>query len=492
MNVLHSPLEGKDTVRSLLTIGLLLILITGCAITEDYQPPPVEVQPDWRVDLEAVDGLANTAWWQEFEDPVLNELIRIAINENKDLMIATARLEAAEARLMISKADYYPQITYGGSAGRRKESETRTYAFGRVLEPTHTVYEGYLGASWELDVWGRVRRSTEASRAELLSTVEGRQAVILMLVSSVANGYIELLAADKKLDVVRETIDFRREWLELFEKKRAGGQISELELVQVRTSYEEAVTEVARIELQIAKLENALSVLLGRNPGAIKHGKTLDTVMVPNVPQGIPSDILVRRPDIRQSEQNLIAANAKIGVARTLYFPSISLTGLFGYASSEIDDLFTSPSNVWEIGAGLLGYIFSGGRIKANVIEKESEYKQLLYAYLQTIQNAFREVDDSLVSIQKLRELNQTEKQLIGTLKDYNRYSQESYNSGFASYLTVMDAQERLFLEQMRYAEIQGRLLSAMVNVYKTMGGGWITEAADLMEGSNQEPEPKS
>lgn len=489
MNACCPQKECKAEMLPALTIIILFFLTTGCAITEDYKRPVIESPPAWRVKLEDAKGLADTDWWHEFQDPALNELIQIALIENRDLLIATARIEAAQARLMGDKANYYPQITYGASATRRKESENRTYAFGEVIDSTHTIYKGYLGASWELDIWGRVKRSTEAARAELLSEKDGRQAVILMLVSSIAKSYINLLSVDQKLKNVQDTIASRKKWLQLFEDKKAGGQISELELSQVRTSYQEALTMVAELELQIAIQENAISILLGKNPGTIKRGGTLDTLAVPAVPQVIPSDLLIRRPDIRQSEQKLIAANARIGVARTLYFPSISLSGIFGYASSETDNLFTSPSSIWEATGGLLGSIFSGGSIKSKILEKEAIYKQLLFTYLRTIQNAFREVNDSLVSIQKLRKMKQTKQQLVHTLENYYRHSRESYDAGFANYLTVMSAEEKLFQEQMQYIETQSDLFSATVNAYMTMGGGLIQKAADMLDTSIQEQE---
>ena len=482
MNRFCQQVKNKNAILPALIINVFICIIAGCAITDDYKRPEIGSPPTWRVKIEDAKEIADTEWWKEFKDPVLNELIEIALTENKDLSIAAARIEAAQERLMIEKAEYYPKITYGAIASSRRESENRTYPFGKVLDPNHSIYQGSLGASWELDIWGRVKRSTEASRAELLSEEDGRQAVILMLVSSIAKTYIDLLRADKNLNVVRDTIAYRKKWLKLFEDKKAGGQISELELSQARTSYQEAITLVADFELQIATRENEISALLGRNPGYIERGGTVDTLSFPPVPMVIPSDLLIRRPDIRQREMNLIAANARIGVARTLYFPSISLDGFLGYSSSNMDNLFTSPSSIWDATGGLLGYIFSGGRIKSNILEKEALYKQLLFAYLQNIQNAFKEVNDSLLSIKKYREIEQTERQLIVTLKDYCSYSRESYDSGFANYLTVMDAEERYFHEQMQYAEIQKKLFSAFVNAYMAMGGGWNHNQGDMTE----------
>jgi multidrug efflux system outer membrane protein len=457
----------------------------------DYQQPQADIPPGWRVEYPAAADLANTAWWENFQDPVINDLIKTALNENKDLLIAAARVEEFAARVQATQADLYPQLYYGGSAGRRQESEELKFPFGDVLDRTNSKYEAFLSAGWELDIWGRIRRSTEAARAELLATEEGRQAVILTLVSAVAGGYVDLLGLDKQLEIARKTLAFRQEWLRLFEAKKKGGQISELELIQVRESYEQAATVIPIFQRQIALQENYLSVLLGRNPGPISRGKTLDTLVMPEVPQGIPSDVLVRRPDIRQSEQNLVAANAQIGVARTLYFPSISLTGLFGFASSSLSNLPQSSANVWEVAGGFIGPIFAGGRIKSENLQAEARYKQLLYDYLKTIQTAFKEVNDSLVSRQNLVEQSDTLQRLVGTLEDYSQFSRKSYEAGYASYLTVLDADEKLYVALARYTQNQNDSFSAMVNIYKAMGGGWVTEADKLTVAPAQQTEPK-
>ena len=449
----------------------------GCAMTDDYTPPPADMEPGWRIDYQAAAELANTAWWEAFQDPVLNRLIETALNENLDLRIAAARVEEAAARVQATKSELYPQLGYGGSGSRRRASEEVREPFGEVRDRTNTIWQGFLSASWELDIWGRIRRSTDAARADLLATEEARQAIILTLVSAVARSYLELLSLDKQLQIAQETVAFRNEWLQLFEKKKRAGLISELELIQVRQSSERAMTRIPVLEMQIAMQENALSVLLGRNPGPIERDKTLDTVVMPGIPQGIPSDLLAWRPDIRRIEQNLIAANARIDVARTLYFPTISLTGLFGYASSDMSDLFQDSANFWNAGGGFLGPIFTGGLIKSEIKQAEARYTQLLNDYLLSIQTAFKEVNDALVSWQKLDELLPGKGKLVSTLEGYNDFSRKSYDSGFTSYLTVLDAEEKLFVEEIGYARTQSDLLVALVSIYKAMGGGWVTEA---------------
>jgi outer membrane protein, multidrug efflux system len=484
--------EARRQAWRCLAVALLSVAwLSGCAMGPDYKRPKVEMAPGWRVDLKSAEGMANVAWWEKFQDPTLNRLIKQALRENKDLLMASARIEAAMASLRQTKADYYPRLDYGATAFRRKESEARTYPYGVVLDSEHSVYQGFLSASWELDLWGRVRRASEAAKAQMLASEEGCNGVILTLVSAVTSSYIELLSLDERIKIARETVASRKQWLRVFQDKKAGGQISELEMSQVKSLYEQAVTRVPALEIDAAKLENALSVLLGRNPGSIQRVDTLDKLAMPEVPQGLPSDLLVRRPDIRQSEQELIAANAKIGVARTLYFPSISLTGLFGNASSEIEDLLKGPANYWEVSGGFLGPLFAGGRITAEVRRNEAVYKELVNKYLRTIQVALQEVNDALVSVQKLRELLQTQKRLVKTLKDYAHYARESYNNGFTNYLTVMDAENKLFSFETQYAQARGELLVAMVGTYKAMGGGWITQADNVRKANGSEKSSK-
>ena len=460
-------------------ICVVAALISACALTAEYQQPQVDVEQRWRVDYEATADLANTAWWEQFQDPVLDGLITAALNENKDLRVAAARVEEAAAGIKNAQSELWPQIGYGGGISRRQESENLDIPFGDRLDRTKTIYEGFLNASWELDIWGRIRRSTEAARAEYLASEGTRQAVILTLVAAVADSYIELLSLDKKLQIAHETVAYRKELLDLFEKKKRGGQISDLELIQVRSSYEQAATSIPEFEMQIAMQENALSVLLGRNPGPIERGKTLDSLGSPGIPAGIPSDVLVRRPDIRAREQNLIAANAKVGVARTLYFPSISLTALAGYASTDLSDLAKASSGFWELGAGFLGPIFTGGLIKSEIKRAEARYTQLMNEYLNTIQTAFKEVNDALVSKQKFNDLLLEQSKLVRTYEDYMQFSRKSYDAGFSGYITVLDAQQKSFATEIRFTETQRNSYSAIVDIYKSMGGGWVIEAGN-------------
>ncbi len=421
--------------------------------------------------------LANISWWQQFEDPVLNELITIALNENKDLRIAAARVEEFAGSLQTTRSGFFPQVQYGGSASRDNPSLERTIpSLAQGGERPTSTFLTAFNVGWELDIWGRLQRANEAARADLLSAEEGRQAVILTIVSAVAVSYVELLSLDNQLNISRQTLATREKWLRMFEKKNTGGQVSNLELAQARSEYEQIASYIPTIERLVALRENSLSVLLGRNPGEIMRGKTLEMLNSPEVPQGLPSDLLIRRPDIKQREQDLIAANARIGVARTQYFPSISLTGLWGFASSSLSNLFVSSANLWQFGGDIVGPIFTGGRIEGEIIQAEAIQKQLLNVYLLTIQTAFREVEDALISIQKFRELQKIQVRHLSALKDYVNFARNRYDTGFSSYLEVMDAERDLYLAQIKYVQTEQDIFTAIVASYKAMGGGWVTE----------------
>ena len=303
-------------------LSLLLLSLSGCTLVgPDYVSPTVDSPEAWRVDYAAAADVANTRWWEQFDDPVLNQLIDTALRENRDVRIAAARVEEFAARVDISRSGFYPQIGYNGQVSRNQASREN---FGGVPSGSDRSYNNYgatLNAGWEIDVWGRIRRATEASRAELLAQEANRRTVILSLVSAVANTYVTLRQNDRQLEISQETLATRTEALRLFELKFKGGVISELELAQVKVEYEQAAAAIPQIELRIALIENALSVLLGYNPGGIPRGRSIDALVLPAIPAGAPSSLLANRPDIHAAEQNLVAANARIGVARAQYFP---------------------------------------------------------------------------------------------------------------------------------------------------------------------------
>jgi multidrug efflux system outer membrane protein len=360
------------------------------------------------------------------------------------------------------------------------------------VESLTETWQATLNVGWELDVWGRLRRATEAAQADLLAAEEGRRTVILSLVSTVATGYITLRGLDAQLEIAKDTVTSRRESLDLFELQFEGGVISELTLAQVRSEYEQAVAAVPEIERQISQTENALSVLVGSNPGTIPRGLPIDKLTLSTIPAGIPSDVMERRPDIIQAEQNLIAANALIGVARAEYFPRISLTGLTGVVSGDLSDLLEKDSLVWSIGADVFGAIFTGGRISGGVKQSEAYYKELLFRYQQSILTALREVEDALVSTSKAREKLQAQERRITSLNNYASLARLRYDNGYASYLEVLDAERSLFDSELSAARTRSEVLIGMINTYKAMGGGWVTLAEEKANMVDFPPEDES
>jgi outer membrane protein, multidrug efflux system len=468
------------THRSLLAL-VFTLLLSGCMVGPNYERPSIDTPQSWRFEDKETKDVANTAWWEQFDDPVLNDLIQIAIQENKDLKIAAARVEQFAGIYGTTRAALFPQIGAGGSASRQRTSEnTGPIPLDSQANPNFSNYEVFLNASWEIDLWGKLRRATEAARANLLSTEDARRTVILTLVSSVANSYINLRALDRQLELTKQTAERYKESYDIFKLRFEYGIVSEIEVSQAKSQYEEALANIPFFEKTIAQQENALSVLLGRNPGPIPRGKTIDQLILPAVPAGLPSDILVNRPDILQAEQNLIAANANIGVARAQYFPTISLTGLFGWASSDLSDLFKGSSRTWSWAVPVAAPIFTAGAIAGQVKLAEAVQQEALLTYQQAIQTAFREVDDSLVDQKRTKEQLEALIQQVGALRDYSSLAWLRYENGYTSYLEVIDADSRLYSAELTHAQTQGTLFQALVNLYKAMGGGWVTEAEQL------------
>ncbi len=463
-----------------LSVAVLLGLTSGCTVIgPNYTRPEVVKPQTYRFQEAEARELANVAWWNQFNDPVLDALIDEALGANRDLRIAAARVEEFIGRVTTTRSQALPQLGYGASGSRDRLSERLETPITGIPNP-QTTYQAFLSASWEIDLWGRIRRLSEAAQADLLATEEARRGVVLSLVSSVAVGYTVLRDLDKQLEISRRTAQTREDAVKLFDLRFKGGVVSQVEMAQVISEYEAAAAAVPSAERAIAQAENALAVLLGRNPGPIPRGKTIDELNLPPVPAGLPSDLLERRPDIRQAEQNLIAANARIGAARALYYPTISLTGLFGVASASLGNLFSGPARTWSFAGSLSGPIFTGGGIEGQVAQAEAQQKQLLATYERAIQNAFREVDDALVDQLKSRERLAAQGRQVAALRDYARLSRLRYEGGYTSYLEVLDAERSLFNAELSYAQTQADLFSALVNVYKAMGGGWVDEADKL------------
>ncbi|HXV81754.1 MAG TPA: efflux transporter outer membrane subunit, partial [Candidatus Binatia bacterium] len=455
--------------------GLLVFALagftSGCMVGPDYQQPQVDVPQTWRVEDKNAQAVTNTAWWEEYNDPVLNELVQSALQENKDVKIAAARIEQFLGLYTTTRAALFPQVGGSTSAGRQRGSKI-------VGSPssdsggTFNNFEVFLSANWELDLWGKLRRATESARATLLSTEAAHRSVILTLVAGVANSYINLRNLDKQLEVTRQTAKSYRDAYDLFQLRFDYGVVSQLELSQAKAQYEQAVANIPVFQKAIAQEENALSVLLGRNPGPILRGKTLDEMVLPSVPEYLPSEVLVNRPDIRQAEENLVAANADIGVAKAQYFPSIFLTGSFGAASSDLSTLFTVPGRIWSVAAPLTVPIFTAGAIAGQVKTAEALQEEALFRYQQVIQIAFREVDDALVDQERTREELASLTQQVETLREYVTLARLRYEEGYASYLEVTYAENLLYEAQVRRIAVQGGVFQAFANLYRAMGVG--------------------
>jgi len=455
--------------------AIFLALLTGCVtVGPDYQRPGADIPPAWRYEEKEARDLANTAWWQQFNDPVLNGLIRTALQQNKDLLIATGRIEEFFGRYFSTRGDQFPSGGGNADAFRQRLSEKSTVQPIDGKHNPYNQYEGFLGAAWEIDFWGKFRRATEAARAELLGTEEARRTVVLTLVSAVATAYMDIRALDKQLEITQRTAESRKGTLDLFQLRFQNGIISEVDLSQAESEYEDAVARIPDIERAIGQTENALSVLLGRNPGPIPRGLTIDELALPAVPAGVPSELLERRPDIRQAEQLLIAAHARIGVAKSLYFPTISLTGACGTASTDLSNLFTAASRTWNFGVPLSVPLFTAGRIGGEVKAAEAAREQAVFSYQSSIQNAFREVEDALIDRGKSGQRLEALARQLKALRNYSRLARMRYDEGYTSFLEVLDADRSLFNVELSYTSGQNTLFRSLINIYKSMGGGWV------------------
>ena len=453
---------------------LILLLSAGCTLGPDYRRPEVDVPAAWRLDDRQARELADTAWWRQFDDPVLDGLIAEAVSGNKDLQLAAARIEQYAGRYGVARADLFPQAGAGAEYTRQKVTELGDNRPATGYQVTTDTFAVNVNAGWELDLWGRIRRGSEAARADLLASEEGRRAVVLSLVAGVAGAYVNLRDLDRQLEITRDTAKTREESYLIFKERFAGGVISDLELSQNRSQYEEAVARIPALEQAVTQQENGLCVLLGRNAGPIARGRSIDELALPEIPAGMPSHLLERRPDLRQAEQALIAANARIGVAKAAYFPVISLTGAYGSASGDLGDLFKGPASVWQYSAPVSMPIFTAGRIAGQVQEAEAVRQQALIAYQQAIQGAFRDVNDALAAQSQTRRQLAAQKDQVDSLVQYSDIARLRYENGYSDYLELLDAERSLFTAQLSYTQTKGALHQSLISLYKAMGGGWI------------------
>ena len=449
---------------------IALFLCVGCTVGPNYKRPKVDTPSVYRADQgQAGASLGNEKWWTVFDDPQLQELIRTAVRENYDVRIAAARVLQAQAVLGITRADQFPTIN--GNVAGVNERVARSVAGHEANTGAMAVN---LSLIWELDFWGKFRRATEAARADLLATEWGQRAVISSLVSNVATAYFQLRELDLEMEISKQTLSTREESLRLVKVRQQGGVVSMMDVRQSEELVYGAAASIPDLERQIEQQENFISILLGRNPGPIVRGRPLvaNTISA-TVPAGLPSELLERRPDIRSAEESLVAANARIGVAKAAWFPSIVLTGTGGYQSSALTALFAAPAGFWSIGAQAVQTVFNGGRIRNNVKFTEAQQQEAALRYQQTIQQSFREVSDSLVAYTKNQESRKQQELLTGSAAEAVQLSNARYRGGAASYLEVLDSDTRYFSAQLNLAQAQLNERLALVQLYNALGGGW-------------------
>ena len=455
-------------------------LLAGCMMGPDYARPKVDSPAAFRFEPAGAAETANTIWWKQYGDPVLDQLIDTALANNLNVKIAAANVEQAAAVITQTRSSLFPQVGYSDSGERARTPETAlTQAIPNYPNP-QTAYQALLTASWEIDLWGRIRRLSEAARANMLATDEARRGVILSLVSTVATDYITLRGLDEQLAIAKSTLGTYAESVRLYQLQFKYGQTSQMTVAQAQSQYETAAAQIPQIESQIAQTENALSILLGRNPGPIPRGKSIYDLTLPLVPAGVPSALLERRPDLMQAEQSLIAANAQIGAAKALYFPAISLTGALGSSSTDLSNLFKGPTRVWNYAGQVIGPIFTFGAVSGQVAQSEAAQEAALLNYQLSIQNAFADVDNALIANQKLKEQLAAQERLVAALKDYARLAKLQYDGGYAPYSTVLQAEQTLFPAELTLAAVRASVFTSAGNTYKAMGGGWVTTADDL------------
>ncbi|HSO18927.1 MAG TPA: efflux transporter outer membrane subunit [Desulfosarcina sp.] len=447
---------------------LAWIVITGCAVGPDFKEPVVQAPAAYRTAVMPDDDADDLKWWELFDDPLLHALVATALENNRDLKIAASRIEASRATLGFTRADQYPRLD--GDAG----AQTGNFNGGsRSPQTTSTIYLA-TPLSWEIDFWGKFRRATEAARAELMASQYGLRAVQLALIAEVAGTYYRLLDFHRRLDISRSTLQSRIDSLTIIEQRFAKGIIAELDVNQAQIQKEIAAGAVPAYERAIAASENALAVLLGRLPDAFAIDNTRTDASPPVIPVGLPADILERRPDILQAKYLLKARTENIGVAEALRLPAISLTASLGAASSDLGTVSTE-GGVWSVGGRLLGPVFDFEKGKQRVQVEIQRTQQALYQFENTVLTAFREVEDALVAVDTYRrELAAIDRQQKAA-KNANDLSKERYDKGVSSYLEVLEAERTLFNAELRQSELRQAYFNAHVNLYKALGGGWIT-----------------
>jgi outer membrane protein, multidrug efflux system len=455
--------------------SLLVLLISGCTVGPNYKRPALPAPPEYRgaspeqIAKSQAASFGDQKWWDVFQDDVLRDLIKTALKQNYDVRIAAARILEARAQLGITRADQLPSVSASASSVNERVAQS-----SRLPSFETTINQVSVSASWELDFWGKFRRATESARANLLSQEWAQRQVISSLVSDVASAYFQLRELDLELEISRHTLASRQDSLRLTEILADHGATSMLDVRQAEQLVYGAAAAIPDLERRIEQQENFISLLLGENPQSIARGRKLvDQPREVQVPPGIPSSLLERRPDIRQAEELLVAANAQIGVAKSAYFPQIALTTSGGYQSSALLGLFSSPAGFWALGGSVVQPVFEGGRIKNGVRLAQARTQEATVFYERTVQGAFRDVSDALVGYHKSQEFRVQQEQLTHSAEEATKLSNMRYKGGATSYLEVLDSDTRYFLAQLTLAQAQLQELESLVQIYRSLGGGW-------------------
>jgi multidrug efflux system outer membrane protein len=459
-------------MKSIAVLLLASSLAAGCALGPSYKRPPVTVPEQARGQVGPAEAasLADQPWWEVFGDDSLKSLIDEALRSNYDVRAAVWRVEEFRARAGIARSELFPQIGYQGEWSRSRQSE-----FVQPGSKPVNLYDVNLGLSWEIDLWGRIRRLSEAALAQYLSTREARRGVLLSVVSEVAQAYFELRELDAQLEIAYRTTEAFQGTYDLFNRQLLGGVASQLQVSRAEAALGTAAAAIPNLERLIVAQENLLGYLAGRNPGPIPRGRSLTAqALPPEVPAGLPATLLERRPDLRQAEQQLISANANVGAAMASFFPAITLTGAFGGVGPEVSDLFRA-GKTWSVAAGLTGPLFQGLRLKNQYDVNVAQWEQSKVQYESAVTNAFGEVSTALVAHQKLAEVEKQQARSVAAYQEAVRIASIRYVAGLSSYVEVLDAQQQLFPAENALAQTRFSRLSNFVQLYKALGGGWNT-----------------
>lgn len=450
-------------------VPALLYVLSSCALGPDYQRPDLESPDSFRQPTLDGEAYADLDWWLIYDDPQLRELIELALTQNNELAAAVARIEEARARYGFVRADQFPRIDGQASATRGNQAT--------AFIPGVGIQEQYVlagGASWEIDLFGKLRRSTEAARAELLATEEARRAVTITLIADVASAYLLLRDADARYDIAQRTLQTRKDSTAIIQARFDKGIVPLLDVNQAEIEEADAAAQLASLERGVVQTENLINVLVGRNPGPILRKRADDLELAPpQIPGGLPSELLERRPDVRQAEQALAAQTARIGVAEAMRFPSLQLTGLLGFASNDLSDLIDGDAKIWDISGSLTVPLFNSGKNKRRVEVEKARTEQLLNQYEQTVLQAFREVEDALAAIRTLYDEAVARQAQVTAARSAASLSRARYDGGVTSYLEVLESERSLFRAELAESQVRREQLVAVVNLYKALGGGW-------------------